>query len=100
MLDFCRLNTPVAVFPFAAVSESADGNAWSKGVNDPVGGGGGGVVAGGGGGGVVAGGGGVVEGGGGVVDGGGGGVALPLARTVRDTGIRNVCDPLGPLSRI
>ncbi len=32
--------------------------------------------------------------------GGGGGVVVPLARTERDTGIRNVCDPLGPLSTI
>ena len=94
------MKMPDTVVPCAAVRESADGNAWSNGVNELVGGGGGGVVEGGGGGGVVAGGGGVVEGGGGVVDGGGGGVALPLARTVRDTGIRNVCDPLGPLSRI
>ena len=96
MLDFCRLNTPVAVFPFAAVSESADGNAWSKGVNDPVGGGGGGVVAGGGGGGVVAGGGGVIEGGGGVVDGGGGGGVVPAAVTVVVTGMRHVVDTPGP----
>ena len=83
--------------PFAAVSASADGNAWSKGVREPVGAGGGGVVDGGGGG-VVAGGGGVVEGGGGVVD--GGGVVVPFARTERDTGIRNVWEPLGPLSTI
>ena len=87
------MNIPVAVLPFATVSDRADGKAWSKGVNEPVGAGGGGVVDGGGGG-VVAGG-----GGGGVVEGGGGGgVALPLARTESETGIRNVCDPLGPLS--
>ncbi len=85
--------------PFAAVSESADGNAWSKGVSEPVGGGGGGVVAGGGGGGVVAGGGGVVEGGG-VVDGGGGGGVVPVAVTASDTGMRKTCEPLGPLSEI
>ena len=90
---------PVAVLPFAAVSASADGKAWSMGVSEPVGGGGGGVVDGGGGG--VVDGGGVVEGGGGVVDGGGGGgVALPLARTDSETGMRKVCDPFGPLSTI
>ena len=44
VLDFCRLKTPDAVVPFAAVSESADGKAWSMGVNEPVGGGGGGGV--------------------------------------------------------
>ena len=33
-------------------------------------------------------------------EGGGGGVVLPLARTVSDTGMRRVCDPLGPLSTI
>lgn len=97
VLDFCKLNIPVAVLPFATVSERADGKAWSKGVKEPVGAGGGGVAAGGEGG-VVEGGGGVVDGGGGVVEGGGGGVALPLARTESETGIRRVCDPLGPLS--
>ena len=98
MLDFCRLNTPVAVLPFAAVSDRADGKAWSKGVNEPVGGGGGGGVAaaGGGGGGVVdGGGGGVVEGGGGVVDGGGGGV-VPAAVTVVVTGMRRRVETPAP----
>ena len=47
----------------------------------------------------------VPEGGGGgevalPVGDGGGGVVLPLARTVSETGIRNVCDPFGPLSTI
>jgi len=46
VLDFCRLKTPVAVLPFAAVSDSPAGNACSKGVSDPVGAGGGGVVEG------------------------------------------------------
>ena len=89
---------PVAVFPFAAVSDSAEGKAWSMGVNEPVGGGGGGVVEGGGGGGVVEGGGGggvVLEGGG-----GGGGGVVPVAVTLSATGMRSVCDPLGPLSTI
>ena len=94
------MNMPVAVLPFAAVSERADGKAWSRGLNEPVGGGEGGVVEGGGGGGVVEGGGGVVDGGGGVVEGGGGGVVLPLARTERETGMRRVCDPFGPVSAI
>jgi len=88
----------VAVFPFAAVSDSAAGNALSKGVNDPVGGGGGGVVDGGGGG-VVAGGGGggVVDGGGGgVVEGGGGGGVVPAAVTVVVTGMRQVVETPGP----
>ena len=85
----------MAVFPFAAVSASADGNAWSKGVREPVGAGGGGVVDGGGGG-VVAGGGGVVEGGGGVVEGGGGGGVVPAAVTVVVTGMRHVVDTPGP----
>ena len=94
VLDFCRLKTPDAVLPFAAVSESAEGKAWSMGVSEPVGGGGGGVVEGGGGGGVVEGG-----GGGGVVlegcGGGGGGVVL-VAVTVVVTGIRQVVDTPGP----
>ena len=93
MLDFCRLNTPVAVLPFAAVSDRADGKAWSKGVNDPVGGGGGGVVECGGGGGVVDGGGGGVVEGGGVVDGGG---VVPTAVTVVVTGMRQVVETPGP----
>ena len=95
VLDFCRLKTPDAVLPFAAVSESADGKAWSMGVNEPVGGGGGGgVVEGGGGGGVAdgGGGGGVVLGGGG----GGGGGVVPVAVTVVVTGIRQVVDTPGP----
>ena len=86
VLDFCRLKTPDAVVPFAAVSESADGKAWSMGVNEPVGGGGGGGVVEGGGGGVVDGGGGggvVLEGGG-----GGGGGVVPVAVTVVVTGSR------------
>ena len=93
MLDFWRLKTPDPVLPFGTVIESADGKAWSKGVNEPVGGGGGGVVEGGGGGGVVEGGGGgvVLEGGGG----GGGGVVL-VAVTVVVTGIRQVVDTPGP----
>ena len=98
VLDFCRLKTPDAVVPFAAVSESADGKAWSMGVNEPVGGGGGGGVVEGGGGGVVEGGGGggvVLEGGG-----GGGGGVVPVAVTLSATGMRKVCDPLGPLSTI
>ena len=98
VLDFCRLKTPDAVVPFAAVSESADGKAWSMGVNEPVGGGGGGGVVEGGGGGVVDGGGGggvVLEGGG-----GGGGGVVPVAVTLSATGMRKVCDPLGPLSTI
>ena len=98
VLDFCRLKTPDAVLPFAAVSESADGKAWSMGVNEPVGGGGGGGVVEGGGGGVVDGGGGggvVLEGGG-----GGGGGVVPVAVTLSATGMRKVCDPLGPLSTI
>jgi hypothetical protein len=93
------LNTPDAVFPLAAVSESADGNAWSMGVREPLGGGGGGVVEGGGGGGVVegGGGGGVVEGGGGgVAEGGGGGGVVPAAVTESATGIRHVVDTPGP----
>ena len=40
MLDFCRLKIPVAFEPFGAESESADGNAWSMGVKEPLGGGG------------------------------------------------------------
>ena len=68
---------PDTVVPCAAVRESADGNAWSNGVNELVGGGGGGVVDGGGGGGVVDG-------------GGGGGVVVPVAVTASDTGIRNI----------
>ena len=99
MLDFCRLNTPEAVPPFAAVSESEGGKACSIGVKEPVGGGGGGgVVEGGGGGGVVDGGGGggvVVDGGGG---GGDGGKVVQLATTESATGMRMVCEPLGPLS--
>ena len=98
MLDFCKLKIPDTVFPFAVLSESAEGKAWSMGVSEPVGGGGGGVVEGGGGGGVVEGG-----GGGGVVldgGGGGGGGVVPVAVTLSATGIRSVCDPLGPLSRI
>ena len=85
------------MLPFGTVIESADGKAWSKGVNEPVGGGGGGVVEGGGGGGVVEGGGGgvVLEGGG-----GGGGGVVPVAVTLSATGMRRVCDPLGPLSVI
>ncbi len=43
-------------------------------------------------------------GGGGVVlpvgEGGGGGGVVPLASTESDTGMRKVCDPLGPLSTI
>ena len=93
------MKMPDTVFPCAAVSESDDGKAWSIGVNELAGGGGGGVVEGGGGGGVVDGGGGVVEGGG-VVDGGGGGVVVPVAMTASDTGLRKICDPLGPLSEI
>ncbi len=91
VLDFCKLKIPDTVFPFAVLSESADGKAWSMGVNEPVGGGGGG---------------GVVEGGGGgdvvlpVGEGGGGGGVVPLASTESDTGMRSVCDPLGPLSTI
>ena len=88
MLDFCRLNTPVAVLPFAAVSARADGKACSIGINEPVGGGGGGVVDGGGGGG------GVVDGGG-IVEGGGGGV-VPAAVTVVVTGMRKSVDTPGP----
>ncbi len=96
MLDFCKLKMPDTVFPFAVLSDSADGNAWSSGVKEPVGGGGGGVVVeGGGGGGVVDGGGGVVE-----VGGGGGGGVVPVAVTLSATGMRRVCDPLGPLSTI
>ncbi len=94
------MKMPDTVFPFTAVRESADGNAWSKGVREPVGAGGGGVVEGGGGGGVVAGGGGVVEGGGVVDGGGGGGGVVPVAVTARDTGMRKTCEPLGPLSEI
>ena len=82
------MNTPVAVLPFAAVSDRADGKAWSKGVNEPVGGGGGGGV-------VDGGGGGVVEGGG-VVDGGGGGGVVPAAVTVVVTGMRKRVDTPGP----
>lgn len=84
------MKMPDTVVPCAAVRESADGNAWSNGVNELVGGGGGGVVDGGGGGGVVDGGGGVVEGGGVVDGGGGGGVVVPVAVTASDTGIRNI----------
>ena len=62
VLDFCKLKIPDTVFPFAVLSESADGKAWSMGVNEPVGGG---VVEGGGGG--------VVDGGGSGGGGGGGG---------------------------
>jgi hypothetical protein len=93
VLDFCKLKIPDTVFPFAVLSESAEGKAWSMGVSEPVGGGGGGVVEGGGGGGVVEGGGGgvVLEGGGG----GGGGVVL-VAVTVVVTGIRQVVDTPGP----
>ena len=89
------MKTLDAVVPFAAVSERADGNALSNGVNEPVDGGGvvegggGGVVDGGGGGGVV------LEGGG-----GGGGGVVPVAVTLSATGMRKVCDPLGPLSTI
>ena len=97
MLDFCRLNTPLAVLPCATVSEMAAGKAWSIGDNELVGGGGGGVVDGGGGGVVDGGGGGVVEGGGGVVDGGGGGGGVvPAAVTVVVTGIRKRVDTPGP----
>ena len=32
--------------------------------------------------------------------GGGGGGVVPLARTESETGIRRVCEPLGPLSTI
>ncbi len=67
--------------PFAAVSDSAAGNALSKGVNDPVGGGGGGVVDG---------------GGGGVGGGGGGGGVVPAAVTVVVTGMRQVVETPGP----
>ena len=98
VLDFCKLKIPDTVFPFAVLSESADGKAWSMGVNEPVGGGGGGGVVEGGGGGVVDGGGGggvVLEGGG-----GGGGGVVPVAVTLSATGMRKVCDPLGPLSTI
>jgi hypothetical protein len=48
----------------------------------------------------------VPEGGGGgdvvlpVGEGGGGGGVVPLASTESDTGMRSVCDPLGPLSTI
>ncbi len=48
----------------------------------------------------------VPEGGGGgdvalpVGEGGGGGGVLPLARTESETGMRNVWEPLGPLSTI
>ena len=47
----------------------------------------------------------VPEGGGGgevtlPVGDGGGGVVLPLARTDSETGMRSVCEPLGPLSTI
>ena len=60
---------PVAFAPFGADNDRAAGNAWMRGVNEPLGGGGGGVVAGGGG--VLdGGGGGVLDGGGGVVEGG------------------------------
>ena len=95
---FCRLKIPVAFAPFGADSDKAAGNAWIRGVKEPLGGGGGGGVAGGG---VVdgGGGGGVVEGGGGVVEGGGGAV-VPVAVTLTFTGIRNIFDPLGPLSLI
>ena len=99
MLDFCRLNTPVTVLPFAAVSESAGGKACSMGVKEPVGGGGvvegggGGVVEGGGGGGVVVEGG----GGGGVVEGGG---VVPAATTVVVIGIRKRVDTPAPDSPI
>ena len=91
------MKIPVAVEPFGTVRETTDGNACSMGVSEPLGGGGGGVA---GGGGVVeGGGGGVVDGGGGgVVEGGGGGEVVPVAVIVRDTGMRRVCDPLGPLS--
>mgnify|MGYP007125613753 CR=1 FL=1 len=98
VLDFCKLKMPDTVFPFAVLSDSADGNALSNGVKEPLGGGGGGVVVeGGGGGGVVdgGGGGGVVE-----VGGGGGGGVVPVAVTLSATGMRRVCEPLGPLSTI
>ena len=89
---------PVAFAPFGADNDRAAGNAWMRGVNQPLGGGGGGVVAGGGG--VLdGGGGGVLDGGGGVVEDGGGGV-VPDAATVTVTGMRNIFDPLGPVSEI
>ena len=44
VLDFCKLKIPDTVFPFAVLSESADGKAWSMGVNEPVGGGGSGTI--------------------------------------------------------
>ena len=91
------MKIPVAFVPFGAESESPAGKAWINGVKEPLGGGGGGVA----GGGVVeGGGGGVVEGGGGVVDGGGGGAVVPVAVTLTATGMRNMFDPLGPLSVI
>ena len=91
---------PLAVPPLAADKDKAAGKACNNGLKDPLGGGGGGVVDGGGGGGVVegGGGGGVVEAGGG--GGGGGGGVLPAARTESETGMRNVWEPLGPLSTI
>ena len=102
MPDFCRLNTPEAVLPFAAVSESAGGKACSMGVKEPVGGGGGGVVVEGGGGGVVDGGGGggvMLEGGGGggMVEGGG---VVPAAMTVVVIGIRKSVETPSPDSPI
>lgn len=90
VLDFCRLKMPVAFVPFGADKDRADGKAWIRGVNEPLGGGGGGVA---GGGDVVegGGGGGVVEGGGGVAEGGGGGGGVvPEAVTVREMGMRKV----------
>ena len=35
-----------------------------------------------------------------VGEGGGGGGVVPLARTESETGMRNVCEPFGPLSTI
>lgn len=42
----------------------------------------------------------MVEGGGVVDGGGGGGVVVPVAVTASETGMRKICDPLGPLSEI
>ncbi len=77
---------PLAVPPLAADKDKAAGKACNNGLKDPLGGGGGGVVDGG--------------GGGGVVEGGGGGGVVPAARTESETGMRNVWEPLGPLSTI
>ena len=97
MLDFCKLNTPVAVPPLEADKDNAAGNACSNGRNDPVGAGGGGVAAGGDGGVAAGGGGGVAAGGGVVAGGGGGGGGVELAAvTVAVTGIRQVVETPGP----